>query len=127
MKFTNGKYLMCVGVIHTLVSFFPAVFLAQWIEFANGFFLNVSPHGGGPIAINNYASEAAFWFISWGVLLIFFGWILDFVEKAYGEVPQPLKKPWLAFAALCTAMLPASGFPIFVLPHALWMNLRKKS
>lgn len=125
MKTSNGKSLILIGILHTLFSLTPDGFLSQWSEFLSSFFVNVSPHNIHPFIILDYKKEAAFWFISWGVLLIFFGVTLDIIENTLGKIPFRIRFFWLSFAVMSSVMLPISGFPILILPQAIWMVIRK--
>jgi hypothetical protein len=116
---------MGVGVIHALSSFQANFFLTQWLEFSKGYFINVSPHLLNPLSVISFEKEAAFWFFSCGILLIFFGLALNFIENSLGTIPKSIRIPWLAFSIVSSIMLPASGFPVLVLPHAIWMCVRR--
>ena len=125
MKLTHGKILILIGVGHTLASLLPSFFLNQWREFSSAFFFNVSPHVlSGPLAVISFEKEAAFWFVSWGILLVFFGLALDHIEKSSGQVPKTLRVSWFIFSVLSSIMLPVSGFPILVLPQSIRMLVR---
>ncbi len=125
MKITNGKIIMSIGVIHTLLTLVPFTFGKQFINFAHQYFFKISEGflEHGPI---DYETFAAFWCFFFGILLILLGILLDFVENNNLKIPRYFIGSYLTMILLGVYMIPFGGFTIFMLPHAIYMLMKSR-
>jgi hypothetical protein len=128
MKITNGKILIFFGIIHPLLGISPFAFGKQFFNFANKFFFKISdglmefPLLKGQM---NYENFAAFWFFYFGLLLIPLGILLNYLEKENKSIPKEFIWSYLIIVLIGVYMIPFSGMTIFMLPHALYMLIKR--
>jgi hypothetical protein len=128
MKITNGKILILFGIIHPLLGISPFAFGKQFYDFATKFFFKISdgllefPLLNGQM---NYANFAAFWFFYFGLLLIPLGILLNYLEKENKSIPKEFTWTYLIIVLIGVYMIPFSGMTIFMLPHALYMLIKR--
>jgi hypothetical protein len=116
MKVSNGKIFLAFGVIHPLLGVSPFAFGKQFSEFANKLFFKI-----------NYENFAAFWFFYFGLLLIPIGFLVNFVEKEYGKIPERFLWSYLTVVMVGAFMIPFSGMTFLMLPHAIYMIYQNKT
>jgi hypothetical protein len=130
MKVSNGKIFLAFGVIHPLLGVSPFAFGKQFSEFANKLFFKISdglfefPLLSGKM---NYENFAAFWFFYFGLLLIPSGFLVNFVEKEYGKIPERFLWSYLTVVMVGAFMIPFSGMTFLMLPHAIYMIYQNKT
>lgn len=128
MKITNGKILIFFGIIHPLLGISPFAFGKQFYDFANKFFFKISdgllefPLLKGQM---NYENFAAFWFFYFGLLLIPLGILLNYLERENKSIPKEFIWSYLIVVLIGVYMIPFSGMTIFMLPHALYMLIKR--
>ncbi len=115
MKAWIGKYLIGVGVIHSLFAFIfmRATLAVLWGE---GLLNTVD---GEP------RREAVFWFLYTGFLLIISGSLIDRLEKKGITVPPVAAWSFLVLAVLGVIVMPKSGLWL-LLPPIAGMVIRAK-
>ncbi len=103
-----GKWIAAVGGIHSLLGLIG--FAAIWKTLATEGFFNT---------VNGQADrEFATWFVVSGVMMIFFGVLLDRAEKASLSLPVGLRWGFLALVLGLLLIMPISGGWL-LLPPAL--------
>lgn len=128
MKITNGKILIFFGIIHPLLGISPFAFGEQFLNFADKFFFSISdgllefPLLNGEM---NYENFAAFWFFYFGLLLIPVGILLNHLENSGQPIPKSFILAYLSVVLVGVYMIPFSGMTLFMLPHALYMLIRR--
>jgi hypothetical protein len=126
MKITNGKVIIFIGAIHTLLT--PVVYFKQFEAFACRFFFSIN-NGFMEDSIN-YETFAAFWCLYFGLILFPLGVLLDSIERK--DMPIPKSFIWMYFGVILIGvyMIPFGGMTVFMLPHVVYMiisNRRKKT
>ncbi len=128
MKLSNGKILFYTGIAHFLLGISPFAFGLQFSGFADKFFFKVSvglfefPLLKGQM---NYENFAAFWFVYFGLLLIPIGFLVDYIEKATGNIPNKFVWSYLVVVLVGVYMIPFSGMTLLMLPHAIYMAIQQ--
>ncbi len=103
-----GFWIIAVGVLHTGLGI--ALFHATLGDIArDGFWNTIDGHPGRPVA---------FWFLVAGLLFVFIGALVDWLEMSGGPLPGWLGWVLLALAGIFAVLMPASGAWLF-LPPAL--------
>lgn len=125
MKITNGKIIILVGIIHTTLTVMPFVYGKQFMTFAQHYFFKIND-GFFEMGQLNYETFAAFWCFFFGLLLFPLGILLDSIEKKKIAIPREFIWSYLILILIGVYMIPASGFTIFMLPHAVYMLIRSK-
>ncbi len=126
MKMTNGKVIILIGVIHTLLT--PVVYFRQFSQFASQFFFRIN-NGFMETSIN-YETFAAFWCLYFGLTLFPLGVLLDSIERKGIPIPKPFIMVYLGLVLLGVYMIPFGGMTVFMLPHVTYMvvtNFRKNN
>lgn len=128
MKFTNGKIIISIGIIHTILCVAPFAYGKQFAVFANKWFFKIS---GGPLdspallGSLYYENFAAFWCFYFGLFLFPLGILLDFIESRQIKIPAKFIWSYLIVTVIGCYMIPFSGMTIFFLPHAIYLLLKK--
>ena len=120
MKITNGKIIIAIGVIHTVLT--PFVYSKQFSIFAERFFFKIN--GGFTEPQINYETFAAFWCLYFGLILFPLGALLDIVEKRNITPPSGFILTYLIVILIGVYMIPCGGMTIFMLPHAVYMLIK---
>jgi len=117
MKITNGKVIILIGAIHTLLT--PVDYFNQFEIFAHRFFFSIN--GGFMEDSINYETFAAFWCLYFGLTLFALGVLLDSIERKGMPIPKPFI--WIYFGVILIGvyMIPFSGMTVFGLPQAIYM------
>lgn len=128
MKMTNGKYILSVGIVHTVSALLPSVFGRQFQVFSKQGFFAIDP---GFLALGSgkptdFETFAAFWCFSWGLLLFPLRLLLDEFERIQSRIPAKFLWSYAAIAAIGTYMIPAGGFTVFLLPHAIVLLVKHR-
>jgi hypothetical protein len=130
LKITNGKIIMSIGVVHTLCAVSPFVFGRQFAGFAghwffriNDGFLDISSAAGGHM---DYETFAAFWCFCFGIFLFPLGILLESIERSGLPIPSPFLWSYLAVILVGAYMIPAGGLTVLMLPHVVYMLVKKK-
>lgn len=125
MKITNGKIIILIGIIHSLMTVSSFVYGKQFEHFAHQFFFNIND---GFLAIGqlDYETFAAFWCFFFGIMLFPLGALLDHVEKRNVDIPRQFIWSYLVIIIIGVYMIPLSGFTIFLLPHAVYMLVKHR-
>ncbi len=124
MKFSNGNFLIFLGVIHTILGVSPFAFGSQFLGFASNLFFKISdglkefPLLNG---VMNFESFAAFWFVYFGLIMIPLGILVSYIEKTTGSLPQNFIWAYLIIVLIGVYMIPFSGMTFLMLPHAFYM------
>lgn len=129
MKITNGKYIILIGIIHTILGLSPFGYAKQFMHFANHcFFMIIEGMTESPMLIvqRNYENFAAFWTFYFGIILFPFGILLDYVESNNVKIPNHFIWSYFIFVAIGVYMIPLSGMTVFMLPHAIYMLIKSK-
>jgi len=129
MKAVHAKLLMATGVIHSFPIGIP-LYWEKWKEIASRGFLNAAPHRidfERPIheGLLDIQAEAAIWFFIGGVALFVLGHLVHAFEVQVGRLPRFLGWELLGISLAFWWMIPISGFPVFLLPQAVFMILRQ--
>ncbi|MBL0300082.1 MAG: hypothetical protein IPQ23_00035 [Cytophagaceae bacterium] len=130
MKITNGKILIFFGIIHPLLGISPFAFGKQFYGFSTKFFFKISdgliefPLLKGQM---NYENFAAFWFFYFGLLLIPLGILLNYLERENNSIPKEFIWSYLIIVLIGVYMIPFSGMTIFMLPHAIYMLIKRNN
>lgn len=120
--------LVFFGIIHPLLGISPFAFGKQFLGFAEKYFFKISeglfefPILNGQM---NYENFAAFWFFYFGLLLIPIGILVNYVEKTNGQIPKNFILTYLSIVLIGVYMIPFSGMTIFMLPHAIYMLVKR--
>jgi hypothetical protein len=124
MKITNGKVIILIGAIHTILT--PVVYFDQFEIFARRFFFSIN--NGFMEASINYETFAAFWCLYFGLTLFPLGVLLDSVEKKKIPIPKSFIIVYSGLILIGVYMIPFGGMTVFMLPHAVYMiaNNRRK-
>ncbi|UTW64553.1 hypothetical protein KFE98_10565 [bacterium SCSIO 12741] len=126
---TNGKILIFIGAMHTLLAITPFAFGKQFADFYGSFFFKISegltefPLLNG---IMNYENFAAFWFFYFGLLILPIGVLVNHVEKVNGQIPKSFIYLYLMVVLIGVYMIPFSGMTFIMLPHALYMLIQQR-
>ena len=113
MKFWIGKFIVLIGLMHTVVGVFGYYgTLAELID--ERLFNTVYGH---------WERELTFWFIAFGLLTILFGIFVDSYERTFPRFPRRLGWSLFAFAVLVAAALPVSGAWLFFIPASVSFHL----
>lgn len=116
MKSAVGILLMATAGLHTIVGLILAFEPLQAIAAAGGFNA-VDPH---------FDRMAAFWFLSFGVILFLLGLLTDWAVRQTGTLPAGLGWGLIAFGVVGVYLIPVSGIWL-VFPIAfLILRLAKK-
>lgn len=101
-----GRSVVGIGLVHTAFGFVVGGGLVAEIVDA-GFFgtVNGQPH-----------REAIFWFIFFGLLLLAFGFLLDWIESKGVSMPKSIGFGLLAMTVLAVMLMPASGWWLLLAP-----------
>lgn len=124
----NGKIIVALGLMHTLLGVSPFAFGKQFSSFSTTFFYKISdgllefPLFNGQM---NYENFAAFWFFYCGLLFLPFGVLIDYAETKTGSLPKSFIWLYLIIILLGIYMIPLSGMTFLMLPHALYMLYQK--
>ena len=120
MKISNGRIIMCIGAIHTILTLAPFVYGVQFSHFANRAFFAIN-NGFLETGPMDYETFAAFWCFCFGVFLFPLGIIVDHLEKNNIEIPRKFTWSYLVAILIGIYMIPFGGFTVFMLPHAIYM------
>lgn len=120
MKITNGKIVIAIGIIHTVLT--PFVYSKQFSTFVKQFFFKIN--GGFMEPQINYETFAAFWCLYFGLILFPLGVLLDIVEKRNITPPLGFILTYLIVILIGVYMIPYGGMTIFMLPHAVYMLIK---
>ncbi len=125
MKITNGRIIMSIGIIHTLLTVVPFAYGKQFMNFAHQYFFKINDGflENGPM---NYETFAAFWCFCFGIFLFPLGILLEYVEKNNLKIPRYFIWTYLAVILIGVYMIPFGGFTIFMLPHAIYMLIKSR-
>jgi hypothetical protein len=122
MKITNGKIIIAVGIIHTALT--PLVYAEQFKSFANHLFFKIN--NGFMETQVNYETFAAFWCLYFGLTLFPLGVLLDSIEKKNVPIPMSFIVTYFVIILIGVYMIPWGGMTIFMLPHVLYMLIKRK-
>ena len=113
-----GRWLLGVGILHTLLGFGTYIFSVVEILRA-GLWNTVASVQGRPEAV---------WFIAAGLQLILLGALANWIEARGPGEPLPRFLGWtlLGFAILGAVLIPISGFWLLV-PPAVGILLRREA
>lgn len=106
MKTWIGKTIIIVGVIHSVFGF--AVFNSTMAEIVSEGLINTV--NGQPMR------EFVFWFISFGILIILFGLMIDWCERRNLKLPKFLGWSLFAFTSILVTIMPISGGWLMFIP-----------
>ncbi len=84
MKISNGRVLIFLGVVHSLLGTSPYVFGKQFTGFAHKFYFRISEGLYELPILNsqmNYENFFAFWFCYFGLLLIPLGFLVEEIKQ----------------------------------------------
>ena len=126
MKITNGKIVILIGIIHSLMTVSPFVYGKQFGQFARRSFFNIND-GFLTIGQLDYETFAAFWCLFFGIMLFPLGILLDYIEKKNINIPRQFIWSYLVTTLIGVYMIPLSGFTIFLLPHAVYMLIKSRA
>jgi len=125
MRNKHGKWIMGLGLLHTLVGF--VLYWPQWKAFAKKGFFHVNAHKISEefpfLHIADMARESAHWFFLFGVLAVMFGQLIQVLEEREGgRMPVWLAWECLGMSLLSVWMMPISGMPLLALysVYMLW-------
>lgn len=121
MKITNGKIIIFIGAIHTLLT--PLVYFDQFEIFARRFFFIIN-NGFMEDSIN-YQTFAAFWCLYFGLVLFPLGVLLDSIEKKKMPIPNSFVMVYFCVVLTGVYMIPLGGMTVFMLPHVIYMMIGK--
>lgn len=127
-KITNGKILVFLGTIHTLLGISPFAFGEQFKGFASKYFFRISRGLSEFPLLNgqmNYENFASFWFFYYGLLLITLGITVDYIEKELRLIPINFIRVYLIVVLVGVYMIPFSGMTFLMLPHAVYMLIQR--
>lgn len=122
MKITNGKIIIAVGIIHTALT--PLVYWAQFKGFASHLFFKIN--NGFMETQVNYETFAAFWCLYFGLILFPLGVLLNSIEKKKIPIPFSFIITYFVIILIGVYMIPLGGMTIFMLPHVLYMVIKRK-
>lgn len=125
MKITNGKIIILIGIIHTLLTLLSSSFRKQFMNFADQYFFKIND-GFLESGQMNYETFAAFWCFFFGILLFPLGVLLDYVEKNDLTISRQFVWSYLIIILIGVYMIPLGGFTIFMLPHAIYMLIKTR-
>lgn len=125
MKITNGKIVISIGIIHTLLTLLPFTYGKQFADFAHQYFFKVND-GFLESGQMNYETFAAFWCFFFGILLFPLGVLLEYIEKNNLKIPRQFIWSYLIVILIGVYMIPLGGFTIFMLPHAIYMLIKNR-
>ena len=120
MKITNGKIIIAIGVIHTVLT--PVYYWKQYKSFAQQFFFKIND--GFMATSVDYETFAAFWCLYFGLLLFPLGILLDSVERIAVKIPTPFIISYLVIILIGVYMIPFGGMTVFMLPHVVFMLVK---
>jgi hypothetical protein len=123
MKVTNGKIIILIGTIHTILTLMPFVYGEQFKIFGHQYFFKIND-GFLESGQMDYETFAAFWCFFFGILLFPLGFLLEYVEKNSLTIPRGFMWSHLIVILLGVYMIPLGGFTIFMLPHAIYMLIK---
>ena len=129
MRFSNGRVLIFLGIIHALMAVSPLAFGKQFMGFSRNLMFKISdglsefPILSGQM---NYENFAAFWFFYFGLLLIPLGFLVLNFEKKKLIIPVNFVVSYFIVVLIGVFMIPFSGMTLFMLPHALYMLFKRK-
>jgi len=108
----SGIFMLATGVIHIALA--TAMFWNEIKEIAHN--INTS---GLVNPITTIEGNCAFWFLTWGVPMLFLGQVLHYYIKIT-QAPAPKSFGWnlLVFSVFGCIIFPISGFWLFI-PQAL--------
>lgn len=111
----SGLLLLLTGILHTLVAI-----LFHWQKYLDMI------KEGLVNTINDYERSNAFWFLVCGIIIMFFGSVLQHYQKLTNK-PAPLSFgcSLLLFSIVGCIMGPVSGFWLFI-PQALIIIIGNK-
>jgi len=119
MKITNGKVIILIGAIHTLLT--PVVYFNQFEVFARRFFFSIN--GGFMEDAINYETFAAFWCLYFGLALFPLGVLLDSMERQKITIPKSFIRIYFGIILIGVYMIPFGGMTVFMLPHVIYMMI----
>lgn len=108
MKNRIGLIIMIIGILHSLLGL--VTFSGSFAEMISGGLVNTA---------TSLENNLAFWFTFSGFLIIFLGYLGNYLEKKNLALPKPLGWMLLAGSLLGVIILPVSGFWIVFLPAIL--------
>ena len=123
MNITNGKVIISIGAIHTILTIAPFVYGTQFANFSSHAFFAVND-GFFETGGLDYETFAAYWCFCFGIFLFPLGILVNSLEKNGTEIPRNFTWSYLIAIAIGAYMIPWSGFTVFLLPHAIYMLLR---
>ncbi len=106
-----GFLVICIGIIHIVFGF---IFFSEvWIEiFRLGFFNSI---GEDPLR------GAVAWFFLFGVPVISYGYLIEWIQKKIGFYPKHLIWNLFILFIFGVLLMPASGFWLLLIPiFILW-------
>ncbi len=130
MKLINGKILIYTGIAHFLLGVSPFAFGKQFLTFSKMYFFKISegllefPMLKGTM---NYEHFASFWFVYFGLLLIPLGILVLHIEKTSNAVPTKFILAYLILVLIGVYMIPLSGMTFIMLPHAVYMFIKRNN
>lgn len=119
-KITNGKIIITIGAIHTLLT--PVVYTKQFENFTLQFFFKIN--NGFMESQLNYETFAAFWCLYFGLILFPLGVLLNVIEEKNIKIPRSFIVTYLVVILLGVYMIPFGGMTIFMLPHVIYMLIK---
>ena len=120
MKISNGKTIMCIATIHTILTVAPFAYGLQFAHFSKSAFFAIN-RGFFETGRMDYETFAAFWCFFFGVFLFPLGIIIDYLEKKNLDIPKKFIYSYLIAILIGAYMIPFGGFTVFMLPHAIYM------
>ena len=106
MKAWLGKSFVLIGAAHTVVGLVAGhTVLAQ-----------MAREGLINTVVMQYDRNAVFWFLFTGFVLILFGALVDWAERAVGLLPRFLGPSMLALTIVGVVIMPQSGFWLLFVP-----------
>jgi hypothetical protein len=121
-KITNGKIIITIGVIHTLLT--PIAYAKQFENFTYQFFFKIN--NGFMESQMNYETFAAFWCLFFGLILFPLGVLLNSIENKKLPIPKSFILTYLIVILLGVYMIPWGGMTIFMLPHVIYMLIKTR-
>jgi hypothetical protein len=121
-KITNGKTIIIIGVIHTVLT--PIYYAKQFQNFTCQCFFKIN--NGFMETQMNYETFAAFWCLFFGLILFPLGILLNSIENRNLQIPGSFILSYLIVILLGSYMIPLGGMTIFMLPHVVYMLIKNR-
>ena len=119
-KITNGKIIIIIGVIHTVLT--PIFYAKQFQDFTSLFFFKIND--GFMETKIDYETFAAFWCLFFGLILLPLGVLLNSIENRNLPITGSFMISYLIVILLGVYMIPLGGMTIFMLPHVVYMLIK---